>query len=958
MSTLGSLLVQDQIVGVTQIEQALQHQVIYGGYLSTNLLELDLISEDVLVEYAARVFGIPGISWERIMDADREAIKAMPWSMVKKYDVLPFQLAEDRILVAVSEPLSEETLKELAFFVHYEFEQYFLLDFRLGMGLNRYYGIPIAPRLKILQQRFVPGFQIGKSPSTVPPPKEKSTLPIEQEEVLFEIESSVGDRDDETMQAYNLRSPSPKTQNARAAKKRDMESTIQFYTQKQAKARRSASGIPRTSTGRTSNVPEKPRSQDVGRDQGRYGPFGVESEKSAIPAVPLDLEDAGKQLEQVKNRDEILELAVKFANQVFDYSLLLVVHGTVAQGRYSLEGTKKDRDVEDISIPLDRGGMFETVFETRSFHLGPLGITEVEEEALRQMGRKWPKNCAILPVSLRNRVILMIYGDSGDKGVRSGQVSEFVRLTRNISEAFERILLEQKYKGYRTARTTAPPKQPRSSHVSRPPISFESYKSPPSVKPAEPSPRPEAPSTSEGPKRRPSSQGNNLTDWAGRYHVQGDGQLEEDGKSKVSTKPSRSPRSSSYPPDVRRSSGPSQRSYSTEPPPASGRASRPVSSAANFNKADSLPVPSFNDLEEKVVHNVETGADMVFERRKGARDEAEKAAYAREKRDIRIDEETAPSRGVGGRFNSAKVSEKPRSVMVEMRDEIDRLVKRLLSPGAYDEEVVDLLLGIGDDAISELIKHFPGPLLCDRYQVSGKLPPVVEHGPLLKTLVKFDKKTVPHILPLFESLDSDVRFYATFLFSELRYPDALGALTTRVFDNDRQVRALAIEVIKKFSIYSEYHWAMRELIGAFESANASMDTKRIAATAIGNLCEPSAVGALIRMLGTDDTVLVDRCQKALVKITFTDFGFSERRWEFWWDVHKEKHRIEWAIESMTHGKAQIRSAAIQELVKHVGSAIDWPNADPNPRECQLLQDQLLAWWKREGRTLYPFRGEG
>ena len=106
MSTLGSLLVQDQIVGVTQIEQALQHQVIYGGYLSTNLLELDLISEDVLVEYAARVFGIPPISWERIMDADREAIKAMPWSMVKKYDVLPFQLEEDRIMVAVSEPLS------------------------------------------------------------------------------------------------------------------------------------------------------------------------------------------------------------------------------------------------------------------------------------------------------------------------------------------------------------------------------------------------------------------------------------------------------------------------------------------------------------------------------------------------------------------------------------------------------------------------------------------------------------------------------------------------------------------------------------------------------------------------------------------------------------------------------------------------------------------------------------
>jgi hypothetical protein len=151
---------------------------------------------------------------------------------------------------------------------------------------------------------------------------------------------------------------------------------------------------------------------------------------------------------------------------------------------------------------------------------------------------------------------------------------------------------------------------------------------------------------------------------------------------------------------------------------------------------------------------------------------------------------------------------------------------------------------------------------------------------------------------------------------------------------------------------------MRELISAFESAHTSLDTKRIAATAIGDLREASAVAALIRALEDSDAMLVDRCQKALVKITLADFGFSERRWEFWWDVHREQHRIEWAIEAMTHGKAQIRSAAFQELFTYAGTAIDWPSKEPDPRRCQQLQDQLLEWWKREGRTLYPKRGEG
>jgi hypothetical protein len=35
MSALSSLLVQDQIVGVTQIEKVLQRQVIFGGDLAT-----------------------------------------------------------------------------------------------------------------------------------------------------------------------------------------------------------------------------------------------------------------------------------------------------------------------------------------------------------------------------------------------------------------------------------------------------------------------------------------------------------------------------------------------------------------------------------------------------------------------------------------------------------------------------------------------------------------------------------------------------------------------------------------------------------------------------------------------------------------------------------------------------------------------------------------------------------
>ena len=65
MSTLGSLLVKNKVVGVVDIEKALQRQVIYGGDLATNLLELSLAKEEQVAKYVGQAFvgvGLNGAS--------------------------------------------------------------------------------------------------------------------------------------------------------------------------------------------------------------------------------------------------------------------------------------------------------------------------------------------------------------------------------------------------------------------------------------------------------------------------------------------------------------------------------------------------------------------------------------------------------------------------------------------------------------------------------------------------------------------------------------------------------------------------------------------------------------------------------------------------------------------------------------------------------------------------------
>jgi hypothetical protein len=53
MSRLSSVLVQNQVLDVTQIEQILQRQVILGGDLSTVILEHGWLNEQNLTDFVA-----------------------------------------------------------------------------------------------------------------------------------------------------------------------------------------------------------------------------------------------------------------------------------------------------------------------------------------------------------------------------------------------------------------------------------------------------------------------------------------------------------------------------------------------------------------------------------------------------------------------------------------------------------------------------------------------------------------------------------------------------------------------------------------------------------------------------------------------------------------------------------------------------------------------------------------
>jgi Type II secretion system (T2SS), protein E, N-terminal domain len=114
---LGELLIADGRLTDEQVEQGLRAQVLWGGRLGTNLVELGLLDLDELSWALARLHRVPVALARHFAQLDTSLQHKLGSALAEKWQCVPLaRLADDppRFGVAVSSPLSEEAIAELA----------------------------------------------------------------------------------------------------------------------------------------------------------------------------------------------------------------------------------------------------------------------------------------------------------------------------------------------------------------------------------------------------------------------------------------------------------------------------------------------------------------------------------------------------------------------------------------------------------------------------------------------------------------------------------------------------------------------------------------------------------------------------------------------------------------------------------------------------------------------------
>lgn len=895
--SLSSLIVQREVATIRQVEEALARQVLYGGDLVTNVLEVAQVPESVLVLLLAETLHIPHAPIGALPLPSSAARALVPGDLAIRRSLFPLQLAGDTLFVAVAEPLEQFVKAELSFALGVQIEERVAPLVRIREALAATYDAPLDRRMQRLIGRLA---GVDTSASNSLPPL-LATDPLANSPRLRGDSSPAPPHATPALGSIGIASVAPPV--------RPVHGTN--------------AGFPGPTQPPVEPVPPPPLTHpsSLVRLMERAGQAPRTGRRRR---GPLTFDRAKIELEQASERDTLLDLFFDFSLQFFEYTALFVVHGDIAEGRDAYgPGAPRDR-VIGVGVPLDLPSAFSAARDRSSPVIARPAEGGLDAVLVQDLRRMVGWLILVVPIVVRGRTVALLYGDNGDAGVDGTGSGEVTAFASRVGQAFERIIVRRKLGGFVSEKATALPRiEPQrvaakampetapvaTSLVTNTPPEVPTAKAAETARKSFPPAEAHLPSGDPRPGRlasqRPRRDLPNL--W-------------EELPPTVATEFGELP----PPPQVV-----AIRPLSEQPIPRE----EPISGPVSLDLSPSLETQGLNEIDEAQLLRELDELDPS----KGG----EPLAAPQSNQAIAIPAHTPPS--TRGQHESLP------SVIVNIDTEFLALVDRLVKD-SKDEHAEAELLRQGQHAMPAIMARFPGPVTLAPSEVVERGPRVSACGPILRLIAGQRRVALPFVLAQVDDADPDRRFWATFLLTELSYPEAVPAIVARLFDEHEQTRrvarlaAKAVAEAARESLISELDRIVRDPEASQQKRLATMDT-------LGEMRDALVVPVLIAALGDDVEPVALAARRALMTVVRQDFGRDTRRWLAWWSSNSPRHRVEWLIDALTHDHSPMRRAAAEEL-KAVTKEFFGYYEDLPKRERERAQQRYRDWWRSEGRARF------
>jgi hypothetical protein len=141
---LGERLVHEQRLGSHELDVALRAQVIYGGRLGTNLVELGQVALDALTLALAEQTGVPAALQQHFEQIDPHVLRLITPEIAEKHHAIPLglaRLAGPQLVVAFMDPHQPAALQEIGELAQARVTPCVAPELRLHFYLEHFYGI-------------------------------------------------------------------------------------------------------------------------------------------------------------------------------------------------------------------------------------------------------------------------------------------------------------------------------------------------------------------------------------------------------------------------------------------------------------------------------------------------------------------------------------------------------------------------------------------------------------------------------------------------------------------------------------------------------------------------------------------------------------------------------------------------------------------------------------------------
>ena len=137
---LGQVLINRGLITREQMDEALREQKSSGGFLGGILIKLGYISQDELFSIYAEQLGVEYVKLKnRVISS--AVIEKVPAKFASHYKLIPLDLKDGILTIAVTNPLDIHTLDDIKLLLGYETEPVLASEEDILEAIRRYYGV-------------------------------------------------------------------------------------------------------------------------------------------------------------------------------------------------------------------------------------------------------------------------------------------------------------------------------------------------------------------------------------------------------------------------------------------------------------------------------------------------------------------------------------------------------------------------------------------------------------------------------------------------------------------------------------------------------------------------------------------------------------------------------------------------------------------------------------------------